>query len=148
MDYEQTMLLVDGATPTGLDGDIVWKQTEATTIRGSVAVRAPEGSWEDLRIEMRVTPLRPERFFASYVCAAGWIRRLCVNQQHRPIDGTHKHRILVASEDCYEPNDIPAVPVQPAVQPGAYEAVFRAFVAECSIVIPSSFHWTPPWEGA
>ncbi|MFC7463272.1 hypothetical protein [Brachybacterium sp. GCM10030252] len=148
IDNEQTMHLVDPSTPTALEGDLIWTQTETTTVRGVVAVDAPKGDWEELRVELHVTPMRPERFFASFVCRAGWIRRLCVNKQHRPIDGTHKHRIVAGAEDCYEPDDIPPVLVQPDVPPGTYEAVFRAFVAECTIVVPSTFHWASPWEGA
>lgn len=142
------MYLVDQNTRTSLDGQITWVDSGTTTRVGKAAVAAPPGSWENLRVEMRISPLRPERFTVSYVCTSGWIRRLCVNTEHRPISGTHKHRIVRGAEDAYEPDDIPGVVDGPDVPPEAHEAVFRAFVNECSIVIPSTFDWLSPWEGA
>lgn len=148
LDYEQTMYLVDPNTRTQLDERITWVASGTSARVGRVDVIAPRGSWENLRVEMRVSPLRPERFTLSYVCTAGWIRRLCVNTEHRPFAGTHKHRIVTGAEDAYEPDDIPAVIDGPEVPPSAHEDVFRAFVNECSIVMPPAFDWLSPWEGA
>lgn len=149
LDDSATSYLLAPATSTRLAGNTIdWTQESGSALLGRCQVSAPPGSWSELRVEVRVTPKRPEQFGVLFVCDQGWIRRLCVNRDHHPLTGTHKHRILGSNEDAYTPDDIPTVSIPPVNAADDQEAVFRAFVTECSIVIPSGFTWTRAWEGA
>lgn len=127
-------------------GPVFWAQVK-TRFEGTVMVAAPGLQQEAARLIMTVNRLRPAELWLVYVTDDGWVRRLCVNHEHRPLTGTHKHKVEVnGGAGCYEPDDIPAIPLSPDVSPGAYRGVLEAFAAECSIQVRADMSWVPPWE--
>lgn len=101
-----------------------------------------------LVLRMVVSERRPSEPKLQYVERNGWIRRLCVNTEHRPLNGTHKHAVGLAGDVPYEPHDIPDVPLQPTIGPGVLYGIFEAFATECGIRLSGDLAWAPPWRGA
>jgi hypothetical protein len=100
------------------------------------------------RLRIVVHELRPSEPRLQYLTDQGWLRRLCVNTEHRPISSTHKHRAVGGGDDsCYVPQDIPPIPLAPRVPEGALRAILEAFAAECGINLGPGYLWTPPWKG-
>jgi hypothetical protein len=99
----------------------------------------------ELRIAHRpvVAPSQPKM---QYLVAGRSIRRLCVNEPHRPFEGTHKHKLgpFASEEEAYEPDGFPMVPLAPRIAPGVLQAVFEAFAAECSIDLRDPYRWQEP----
>jgi hypothetical protein len=99
---------------------------------------------------MTVNRLRPSEPYLQYLAGVGRegfsARRLCLNQEHKPIEGTHKHRTepSIGDEIPYKPTDIPEVPLSPRVAPGTYREIFDAFAAECFIDVGPDFTWEEP----
>lgn len=98
-----------------------------------------------LRVMLRpvVAPSQPRM---QYRVGDQSLRRLCVNEEHRPFSGTHKHKLTPfgTDEDTYEPTDIPVVPLAPRVAPGVVQAVFEAFAAECNVQLVDPYRWAEP----
>lgn len=129
------------------DGNLRWAHDSTSSqYRGSLVVVAP-GLVDDGRLEISVSRLRPEAPCLVYLADGAFVRRLCVNKPHRPFAGTHKHRIeTYGPAECYEPDDIPDLPIAPDVSPHLYRGIIEAFAAECSIAIAEDFGWSAPWE--
>lgn len=131
-------------------GPIVWAAGRGTATEGIVRVRTVLPALAPCRLRMVVNSLAPSEPKLQYLVGDGRAgfsaRRLCVNTPHRPFSGTHKHKVEPGGglEGAYEPNDIPAVPLQPRVAPGTYRAILEAFAAECSVEIGTDFRWTEP----
>ena len=112
-----------------------------------MAVVAPGLIDEDGRLIITANRMRPGEPTLKYIADGGWVRRLCVNREHRPLPGTHKHRVESTGEaECYAPTDIPAVPLSPDVGPQIYRDIIEAFAAECSIAVGDDIGWSEPWE--
>lgn len=131
-------------------GGIKWQQKPGPIKEGLVQVRVALSVLMPCVLRMTVNQLAPSEPFLQYLIGAGRerfsARRLCVNQEHRPIEGTHKHRTepALGDETAYKPDDIPEVPHAPRVAPGAYRAIFEAFAAECYVEIGTDFDWDEP----
>lgn len=107
-----------------------------------------DGSVKGLRIRMHIASLKPHEPKLTYLHPDGFIRRLCVNIEHRPFSGTHKHSIVAQGENAYEPTDIPEPPMDSTVQPQVYREILEAFIAECLITCTSGYKWSsPPMRG-
>lgn len=138
--------LLDEPARARTRGGILWRKGDGTAVVGVVAVEAPGYVRESARLEVRVSPQRPETFFCSYVADGGFLRRLCVNKP-RGEGLIHKHRAeIVGPGECYTPTDIPFVPRLPNVSTSVYLEVLRAFANECRIEVGDDFVWTPPWK--
>lgn len=125
-----------------IDTPVKWMQLELPKKKCVLPVDgAPDGT----RIEMVVFEKKPSEPRVGYFHAGGWVRRLCVNGRHLPIDGTHKHRISLGGEDAYRPDDIPEIPLAPYVRADAYREIMEAFIAECNIALGEGFEWTEPY---
>ena len=130
-------------------GSIRWKKVADTSRHEGVVEVELCGlvGIDAARLTMAATPLRPESPCLAYVVSGGAVRRLCVNNEHRPFSGTHKHQYERAgSAECYEPDDIPNVPMGARAAVRVYREVFDAFAAECNIQIGPGFTWCDPWE--
>lgn len=131
-------------------GGIAWVATRVQTKEGTVKVRTVLPALAPCRLRIVVNALAPSEPKLQYLAGAGRdgfsARRLCINVPHRPLTGTHKHRLepSLGDEDAYEPNDIPQVPLAPRVAPGTYRAILEAFAAECFVEIGSDFIWVEP----
>ncbi|MEV0001390.1 hypothetical protein AB0H28_03755 [Micromonospora sp. NPDC050980] len=133
-------------------GGITWTATrgQGSSKEGIVRVRTALAVLSPCLLRLVVNPLAPSEPKLQYLVGAGRdrfsARRLCVNVPHRPITGTHKHRVEPGSSDegAYEPTDIPEVPLQPRVAPGTYRAILEAFANECFIEMASDFAWSEP----
>lgn len=133
-----------GARAIGL---IQWAKRGSARV-GVVHVEAQGTLIEDsARLEMKVSLLRPTEPTVAYVADGGAVRRLCVNAEHKPFAGTHKHRISGdPAGDCYEPDDIPKLALDGPLPAGAHRAIMEAFAAEC-FIDTSDLEWIDPWEG-
>jgi hypothetical protein len=131
-------------------GGIAWQQKSGPVVEGVVQVRVALTTLMPCVLRMTVNRLAPSEPFLQYLVGAGRdrfsARRLCMNQEHRPIEGTHKHRTepAVGDEMAYKPADIPEVPHAPRVAPGTYRAIFEAFAGECYVEIGPDFVWLEP----
>lgn len=120
-------------------GGITWQPKAGPVMEGLVQVRVAIAALMPCVLRMTVNRLAPSEPFLQYLVGAGRerfsARRLCINQEHRPLSGTHKHRTepAIGDEVPYKPDDIPEVPHAPRVAPGTYRAIFEAFAAECVI---------------
>lgn len=142
-------LLLSKAAQATTVGPITWK-TQGSVSEGVLQVRTilPQLEQAALRISIRKpAPSQPRfQYLVGVGAAKASVRRLCVNEEHRPFTGTHKHMInpLETDEDAYEPNDIPKVPLAPRVAPGTYRAILEAFANECEVTLGTDFTWTEP----
>lgn len=142
-------LLSPAASATTVGG-ISWKQKAGPVKEGLVQVRTAVAHLSPCTLRMTVNSLRPSEPYLQYLVGAGRerfsARRLCVNQTHRPIEGTHKHQTEPAMGDevAYKPTDIPEVPLAPRVAPGVYRAIFEAFAAECLVELGTDSTWVEP----
>lgn len=128
-------------------GGIAWTRAQGTSLVGKVEVSFASGLTGRARLEVRLSPERPENLFCIYLAEGGWLRRLCVNGGHQRRRFTHKHCAERSGpDDSYEPDDIPLVPRVPAPDPSLYREVFEAFAAECNVSLGADFTWTPPWK--
>ncbi|MGW4559925.1 hypothetical protein ACWEOV_40885 [Streptomyces sp. NPDC004365] len=120
-----------------------------SVLEGTIEVRTALPELETGKLRMTVRRLAPSQPRLQYLIGNAAVRRLCVNEQHRPYEGTHKHMINLrgTDEDAYEPDDIPEVPLAPRVAPGTYRAILEAFVAECAITLGEDFVWVEPERG-
>lgn len=131
-------------------GGITWNANRGVSKEGMVRVRTALAVLSPCMLRLVVNPLAPSEPKLQYLAGTGRdrfsARRLCVNVPHRPITGTHKHRVEPGSSDegAYEPTDIPEVPLQPRVAPGTYRAILEAFANECFIEMASDFTWSEP----
>lgn len=138
-------LLHPGARATTV-GPVRWVQTKGERREGRVSVIAMAGA-EEAELLVTINRLRCEQMWLVYLAGGANVRRLCVNHEHRPFPRVHKHRAEgEPPNDCYEPDDIPEVPLSPDVSPELYREVFEAFAAECHVTIGDDFEWAPPWE--
>lgn len=128
------------------EGPIEWS-SRPPRYTGKVAVSAP-GVRIGGRLELTANELRGGELWIAYIADEGWVRRLCVNQEHRPFVGTHKHRVETRGEECYEPDDIPPLELSPTTPCGSYREVLIAFAQECHITVGDDLGWTDPWGGA
>jgi hypothetical protein len=130
-------------------GEVKWVR-QGVRCTGIVAVKVSVGPLAPCELRMIINRLEPSEPTMTFLVAEGRdrfsARRLCVNKPHRPYPGTHKHRPPPGGgeEAAYEPDDIPELPLQPRVAPGAYRAILEAFAAECLISMGSDFVWTEP----
>ena len=111
-------------------GGVVWRK-EGPRHVGTIPITVAALDIETARIEITANEFRPGEPTMAYIADGGWIRRLCINRPHRPIDGTHKHRLERAGEEPYAPTDIPPLPLSPDVDPESYREVVAVFAAEC-----------------
>ncbi|SCG61688.1 hypothetical protein GA0070560_11689 [Micromonospora halophytica] len=131
-------------------GGITWTTKNRVVREGTIRVDTTITALAPCRLRMTVNELRPSEPALQYLAGDGRLgfsaRRLCLNTPHRPFPGTHKHRSEPGGGDegAYEPDDIPAVPLQPRVAPGTYRAILEAFAAECFIAIGDDFIWREP----
>ncbi|WP_132185655.1 hypothetical protein [Micromonospora sp. KC606] len=134
-------------------GGITWTAKSPVVREGIVRVQTAIPVLAPCRLRMTVNELKPSEPALQYLAGDGRTgfsaRRLCLNTPHRPFPGTHKHRNEPGGgeEGAYEPDDIPAVPLQPRVAPGTYRAILEAFAAECFIAIGDDFVWCEPRGG-
>lgn len=138
--------LLSSAATARTVGGVHWRH-EGPKHVGTIAVSVGSLDIEAARLEITTNQLRPAEPSVAYIADGGWIRRLCVNVEHRPFVGTHKHRLEPIGEEPYEPMDIPVVPLSPDVSPQSYREVVAAFAAECSIELGVDYRWTDPWGG-
>jgi hypothetical protein len=130
-------------------GGIVWTR-RSVVAEGNVRVRTALAVLTPCRLRLTVNTLAPSEPKLQYLVSEGRdgfaARRLCVNTEHLPHPGTHKHfpRPGGGEEGSYEPDDIPDLPLQPRVAPGAYRAILEAFEAECFVAIGQDFIWVEP----
>lgn len=138
-------LLLSPAAHAVTEGPLVWKY-KGSTADGEVAVHTVLPQLETGRLRISVRRLAPSQPRFQYLIGGASVRRLCVNEEHRPIAGTHKHMInpLETEEDAYEPKGIPVVPLAPRVAPGTYRAILEAFAEECEITLGEDFAWIEP----
>jgi hypothetical protein len=125
-------------------GRIQWSSRGSARV-GKVPVRA-QGLLdpESARLEFTVSVLRPTEPKVAYLADGAAIRRLCVNVEHRPYSGTHKHRVSGdPAGDAYEPSDIPALELDAEPPPNAHREILEAFAAECCIDI-GDLEWVDP----
>lgn len=129
-------------------GVLTWTRGRGQRHEGRVrVVAAALPHARDAELLVTINRQRVEQLWLVYLADGANVRRLCVNHEHRPYAGTHKHKAeCLPPDDCYEPDDIPAVPVSPDVGPELYREVFEAFAAECHVVLGDDFEWSPPWE--
>ncbi|MFC0008074.1 hypothetical protein [Micromonospora siamensis] len=131
-------------------GGITWTTKNRIVREGALQVNTALRVLAPCRLRMMVNELKPSEPTLQYLAGDGRFgfsaRRLCINSPHRPFPGTHKHRSEPGGGDegAYEPDDIPAVPLQPRVAPGTYRAILEAFAAECFIAIGDDFVWREP----
>lgn len=131
-------------------GGIIWAVKSPVVKHGIIQVDTVIKALAPCRLRMAVNELKPSEPALQYLAGDGRMgfsaRRLCLNTPHRPFPGTHKHRSEPGGGDegAYEPDDIPAVPLQPRVAPGTYRAILEAFAAECFIAIGDDFIWREP----
>lgn len=139
--------VLDPACRASTMGPLAWDGRGSPLHIGTVEVYASALGLNG-RLEIRVNELRGGQLWVSYIVDGGWVRRLCVNYEHRPFSGTHKHRVEVTGEQCYEPDDIPPIDVSPHTPPSAYREVLLAFAGECNVEVSADFVWSDPWGGA
>ena len=131
-------------------GGITWSTKNQVIREGTVRVDTIMPALTPCRLRISLNPHKPSEPALQYLISEGRTgfsaRRLCMNTPHRPLPGTHKHRVEPGGgeEGAYEPDDIPPLPLQPRVAPGAYRAILEAFAAECYIVIGDDFSWVEP----
>ncbi|WBB74193.1 hypothetical protein O7602_01105 [Micromonospora sp. WMMD1128] len=131
-------------------GGVTWATRNRVVREGVLRVDTTLRALTPCRLRMTVNELKPSEPALQYLAGDGRLgfsaRRLCVNTPHRPFSGTHKHRNEPGGGDegAYEPDDIPAVPLQPRVAPGTYRAILEAFAGECFIAIGDDFIWREP----
>lgn len=143
-----TRALLAGDQHTSLSGSINWDCRRGTRFQARIPVLAPPGPWEWLAVEMAGNTQRPAAPTISYFSPHGYVRRLCVNGEHQSVRETHEHAIDESGVLVRPPAYLSPVPNAPDVAPGTWEQIFRQFVDECRIVVPSEFDWQAPWEGA
>lgn len=125
-------------------GRVQWARHGSKRV-GRVLVRArglldPESA----RLEFTVSALRPTEPTVAYIADGAAIRRLCINSEHRPFPGTHKHRANGdPAGNAYEPTDIPTLELDAELPPGAHRAILEAFATECFIGV-DSLEWVDP----
>ena len=142
-------LLLSKASGATTVGPIQWT-TQKSVSEGIVIVRTDLPDLEEGKLRVLVRRLAPSQPRLQYLIGRASVRRLCVNEAHRPFAGTHKHMInpMETDEDAYEPDDIPHVPLAPRVAPGTYRVILEAFAAECEVAIGSDFVWVEPGRRA
>lgn len=130
-------------------GGITWQlRQKGNAYDGEVQVRTKINDLARCRLRIYVSRLKPSEPTLAYLVGSGRTAfpasRLCINGSHGN-KMTHKHRTRGdGSEDVYEPDDIPPVPLQSRVAPGTYRAILEAFAAECSVKLGEDFVWTDP----
>ncbi len=140
-------LLLSSASRAVTVGAIRWT-LRGSVYEGTIEVHTTLPQLETGRLRMVIRRPAPSQPRLQYLVGNASVRRLCVNEEHRPLVGTHKHMInpLGTDEDAYKPSDIPEVPLAPRVAPGTYRAILEAFASECSITLGEDFVWVEPTE--
>ena len=138
-------LLLSKTSKATTVGSIAWKPHRSVTV-GLLQVQTALPELEEGTIRIHIRWQAPSQPRYQYIIGNACVRRLCVNDPHRPYSGTHKHMInpLGTEEDAYEPTDIPQVPLAPRVAPGTYRAILEAFAGECEVSFGKDFVWTEP----
>lgn len=113
-------------------------------VDGTVPVtNATEGAY----FRIAIKTLKPHEPCLQYLSPPdGFVRRLCLNNGHKPWDSTHKHTIEPGREGSYEPDDIPLLDIHAPVSAEMYREIFEAFVRECNIALGPGYSWTNPPE--
>ncbi len=126
-------------------GAMHWQAIKPRVKEGRVMVRTDILDLDEGELIMRIRAPAPSEPKLTYLIGGAAARRLCVNGNHPPLPGTHKHRFRIsgADEDAYAPDDIPDVPLAPRVAPGVYRAILEAFASECFITVGDDC-WTEP----
>lgn len=145
-DFRVAATLVSSLALARTIGSWTWLHNGRSHL-GEVAVSTNVAGASATRLRMTVHELRPSEPRLQYLATEGWIRRLCLNRPHRPIHGTHKHRVGAEGETAYEPVDIPIPPLAPRVQHGTLYGILAAFAGECMIELSDDLDWSPPWKG-
>ncbi|OXM70723.1 hypothetical protein CF166_20505 [Amycolatopsis sp. KNN50.9b] len=125
-------------------GALTWDSKRSFLHTGQIQVQTRVQGCELGKLQVVVNDLAPSEPRCQYLVNDVPIRRLDVNDVHRPWPRrTHKHRYVpeTGKDDAYIPDDIPDVPFGPTVAPGTYRRVFEAFAAECWVTLPEGY-WT------
>jgi len=138
-------LLLSRASGARTVGPVRWR-SKGSVREGIIEVHTVLPHLDKGKLRMSVRRLAPSQPRLQCLVGGASVRRLCVNEAHRPFTCTHKHMInlLETDEDAYEPDDIPLVPLAPRVAPGTYRAILEAFAAECEIAVGEDFVWSEP----
>ena len=123
-----------------VDRPVRWKRIEG----GIETVLPVSGAGLGVKFRMEIRALKPHEPKLQYLHPQGFARRLCVNAPHRPITGTHKHKILPNMESAYEPDDIPPIPMNSPVTTELYREILEAFINECHVALGPNYTWTGP----
>ena len=119
-------------------------------VRSRMEVDNPDG--EALEIDVHISTVLPGKYSLALLWAKRCITRLDVRGSHvNHCDGTqerwrrtthkHRHSDAYAMAQAYTPGDVPSTPGLVAPD-NEYEAVFKAFCAECGIDPDDA--WVPP----
>lgn len=140
--------LLSGASEAVAEGPVRWSGTQGRRL-GVLPVRTCISTVSVGELRMTVNAAAPSEPCLVYLIGGSALRRLCCNVSHRPLNGTHKHRLdpVMRNDDAaYAPHGIPDFPLSQTVVAGVYRAVLRAFAEECFISLPGDdgLWWTEP----
>ena len=147
-DYRSIQHLLSPSVETAINCALSWDCIRGTKYSMRAQVEADRGPWGSLHVEMNGNTHRPSEPTLAYFSTLGFVHRVCINGAHRPIQGTHEHRVTATGVVTREPKYMTMVPRQQSVRPGTWEMIFREFVTECGISLGPDFVWQQPWEGA
>lgn len=138
-------VLVSPAAQANTVGGVEWKRDGSVSV-GTIKVRTVVDRLTEGRIVVTVRHLNPSLVTMAYVIDNAAVRRVCINQPHRPFVDAHVHQINPPSEDevALPAEGYPVVPRSPSVAPGIYREILETFATQCCVTLADDFVWSEP----